>query len=196
MPECSFNVLAESAAVEALAQCAKGNHCQRCFEELARRFQVPLLHYMLRRTASRHDAEDLVQETFLLAYRKLHRYCPDWRFSTWLFTLAHRLSLAHRRKKKLPTRAGGLDQCIVSVDPSSCVQEQELRRTIWDIAGKLLEPDAVSALWLSYVESMPAQEVSKVIGRSPNAVRILLHRARVRLAGPLAQTDLCGSSNG
>lgn len=196
MPECCFNVLADSAAAEALAQCAKGNYCQRCFEELARRFQVPLLHYLLRRTGSRHDAEDLLQETFLLAYRKLHRYRPDWRFSTWIFTLAHRVSLTHRRKKKLPAGDGGLDQCMVSVDPSSCVQGQELRRAIWDIASELLEPDAVSALWLSYVESMAAEEVGKVIGRSPNAVRILLHRARARLAGPLAQTDLCGSSNG
>lgn len=196
MPQCSFNLLADSAAAESLAECAKRNHCQRCFEELARRFQVPLLHYLLRRTGSRHDAEDLLQETFLLAYRKLHRYRPDWRFSTWVFTLAHRVSLTHRRKKKLATGDRGLDECLARFDPSSCVQEQEARRAIWDIASELLEPDALSALWLSYVESMPADEIGKVVGRSANAVRILLHRARAQLAGPLAQTDVCGSSNG
>lgn len=194
MPDCSFDKLDDRTA-EALAVCARENHCNRCFGELARRFQVPLLHYLIRRTGARHDAEDLLQETLLLAHRKLHRYRTDWRFGTWLFALAHRASLTHRRKKKLPA-SDGLDRCTGSFDPSSCLEEQELRTAVWHAASELLEPDALAALWLSYVESMPADEIGKVIGRSPNAVRILLHRARARLAGPLGHIDFCRSSNG
>ena len=178
---------------EAHAECARVNHCQGCFQELARRFQVPLLHFLLRRIGARQDAEDLLQETFLLAYRKLHRYRSTWRFSTWIFTIANRLAVSHWRKRRPTSGAGGLGRHPDNFDPLASIQDQEERGALWDVVRQILEPEAFTALWLNYVESMSAEEIGKVIGRSPNAIRVLLHRARARIAGPLARFDLSRS---
>ena len=51
--------------------------CIDSFEELLRRHQVPLLHY-LKRFANETEAEDILQETFIRAYRNLDRYRPRW----------------------------------------------------------------------------------------------------------------------
>src|SRR4051812_25411358 len=82
---------------EACADCARVHGCKDCFEELVRRFQSPLLHFLTRRLSSQHDAEDLVQETFLTAYRSLGQYDSSSRFSTWVFTIANRLAISSRR---------------------------------------------------------------------------------------------------
>ena len=58
--------------------------CTDSFEELVRRFQVPLLRFLGRRTSA-VDAEDLLQDTFVRAYQNLQRYRSAWRFRTWLF---------------------------------------------------------------------------------------------------------------
>ena len=65
--------------------------CRVSFEAIVLRMQGPLLGYLRRLSASREDAEDLVQETLVRAYRKIDRYHEGWRLSTWLFTIARRL---------------------------------------------------------------------------------------------------------
>jgi RNA polymerase sigma-70 factor (ECF subfamily) len=183
--------LAQSTT-EACADCARTRGCVECFEELVRRFQSPLLHYLIRRTGSRHDAEDLVQETFLLAHRNLGRYRSSWRFSTWLFTIASRLACSANRRNRPEISAGCRMPRTEDAGPLATVAENELRGTLWDAARQILDPDAFTALWLCYVESMPAGEIGRVLGRRANAVRILLHRARAKLALRLDQSENAG----
>src|SRR6516162_3437982 len=71
--------------------------CMESFEELLRRFQVPLLQF-LRHVGPAADAEDVLQETFLRAYTRLHFYRADWRFATWLYTIARRASINYHRR--------------------------------------------------------------------------------------------------
>ena len=73
-----------------MRECARRRGCAACFDELVRQFQSPLLHFLIRRLGSRQDAEDVLQETFLAAFRNLDRYQSTWRFSTWVFTIASR----------------------------------------------------------------------------------------------------------
>jgi RNA polymerase sigma-70 factor (ECF subfamily) len=157
-----------------------------CFEELVRRFESPLLHFLSRRVRSRHDAEDLLQETFLAAYRNLNQYRSKWRFSTWLFTIANRLAVSSRRRGRLPM-VGPHDVIAPhkGSDPAASAEGQEMRSRLWNAAQQILEADAFTAVWLNYVESMPADEIGQVLGRNANAVRILLHRARARLGKQL-----------
>ena len=81
--------------------------CMSSFEELMRRFQVPLLHF-LRRVGPNFDAEDVLQETFLRAFAQLDRYHSRWRFSTWLFTIARRTSINFHRR---PVPAADMEAC-------------------------------------------------------------------------------------
>jgi RNA polymerase sigma-70 factor (ECF subfamily) len=148
-----------------------------------RRFQSPLLHFLIRRIGSHHDAEDLLQETFLIAHRKLSHYDSSWRFRTWLFTIAYRLTLSKRRRwrKFLSFAIGAHAERFSGDDPLMEAQDKERHSKLWDDVGRVLAPDAFTALWLSYVESMSAQEIGGIMNRSANGVRILLHRARARL---------------
>jgi RNA polymerase sigma-70 factor (ECF subfamily) len=173
-------------SAEECADCARSRGCSACFEELVRRFQAPLLQFLMRRAASRHDAEDLLQETFLTAYRNLDRYRPAWRFSTWIFTIANRLAVSAGRRRREPLSASGpMMLATAAADPLANAQETEMRSTLWDSVRNILDADSFTALWLSYVESMPADQIGLVLGRNANAVRILLHRARAKLAKKL-----------
>jgi RNA polymerase sigma-70 factor, ECF subfamily len=167
------------SSAEECADCARAQGCTACFEELVRRFQSPLLHFLIRRIGSHHDAEDLLQETFLIAHRKLSDYRSSWRFSTWLFTIAHRLAVSKKRRRRwfltLPAAKFSGD------DPLASAQDKERHGKLWDEIAKIIHADAFTALWLNYVESMSAEEIGRILNRSPNGVRILLHRARARL---------------
>jgi RNA polymerase sigma-70 factor (ECF subfamily) len=170
---------------EQCADCARQNGCASCFEELVRRFQSPLLHFLIRRTNSRHDAEDLLQETFLRVHRNLGSYQSAWRFNTWVFTIAHRLAISRKRRRRWLRIGFDHNVQTASVLPSSKLQEEEWHSKLWDDVRRILNDDAFTAVWFTYVESMPAANVGKILGRSANGVRLLLHRARKQLVEQL-----------
>jgi RNA polymerase sigma-70 factor (ECF subfamily) len=155
--------------------------CRASFEELMRRFQARVLHF-LRQRGGEFDAEDLLQETFLRAYRNLHRYQGRWRFATWLFTIARRLSINHHRRmrpetgcpelRRMPSRWAG---------PLETALENEGRRGLWAVAAEVLSEAEVSALWLHYMEEMPVREIAAVLKRSRVSVKTMMFRARKKL---------------
>jgi RNA polymerase sigma-70 factor (ECF subfamily) len=155
--------------------------CATSFEQLLRRFQAPLLHFLRHRGFSA-DAEDLAQETFLRAYENLHRYDRRWAFSTWLFTIARRTSLNHHRRTR-PTADTRVVDAVLSAErvPLENMVAEESRRRLWDRAAEVLSEEQTTALWLHYVEDMPAREIARVLGRSWASVKVMLFRARKRL---------------
>ena len=68
---------AEAIAEEReLAQAAQGG-CMESFEQLVSRFEGQLFHFLLKKTGDHHLSQDLLQTTFVIAYRKLHRFNPE-----------------------------------------------------------------------------------------------------------------------
>lgn len=161
--------------------CRAQRGCVASLDRLLRRFQTPMLQYLRHRGAG-SDAEDLLQETFLRAYENLHRYSSHWSFSTWLFTIARRISINHHRVVRPK-----LDDIAVELAPSVAPEPwhtavcRENRDRLWDIAANTLSEEQTSALWLYYVEGMPVHEIAKVLGRTRGSVKVLLFRARKRL---------------
>jgi len=173
-------VPAERLTDEQLARRAQQG-CRASFEELVRRFQVPLVHF-LRCRNTLEDAEDLAQEAFLRAYQRLDRYCDQWRFATWLFTIARRLSMNFQRGNRRTVTGMSLE---MTADPSPPPGEQlaldESRRRLWEVADEVLTELQITALWLFYVQEFPVKEVARVLRRSRVAVRAILFRARRKL---------------
>jgi RNA polymerase sigma-70 factor (ECF subfamily) len=152
------------------------------FEELVRRYQVPLLHFLKNRAGNRADAEDLTQDALVRAYENLHRYQPRYRFSTWLFTIAHRISLNQRRKRRPTSDSDGVESVPAGgADPEAVAIEKEQRGRLWDLAAATLSQPQMTALWLYYVEEMPVAEIANVLKRSRGATKTMLFRARKRL---------------
>ncbi len=158
------------------------------FEELVRRYQVPLLHFLRNRTGNTADAEDLAQDTLVRAYENLHRYRPTYRFSTWLFTIAHRISLIQRRKRCPAAGPDGMGALPAGgAGPEAAAIEKEQRGRLWDLAAASLSQPQMTALWLYYVEEMPVAEIAKVLERSRVATKTMLFRARRKLKSVLGE---------
>jgi DNA-directed RNA polymerase specialized sigma24 family protein len=86
-----------AAASDEQLACRAGRGCAPSFEELCHRYQVPLVEFFrFRRHAA--DSEDLCQETLMRAYKNLYRYDPRWRWATWLFVIARRISINHHQR--------------------------------------------------------------------------------------------------
>jgi len=156
---------------------------KECFGELVRRLDGALYNFLLMRTSNAQDAAELCQETFLRAWQKLERYSTDWKFSTWLFTMARRLAISHFRGAR-PTVEGeaALEGIGQDLDPARTLNAREQAGHLWSLAGRVLNPDQRSALWLRYGEDLSIDEVARVLGRGPSTVRVQLFRARERLA--------------
>jgi RNA polymerase sigma-70 factor (ECF subfamily) len=170
----------ERSAEQLAADAAAG--CSASFEALVARYGPRLLRYLRQRVGDRHAAEDLLQETFLKAYRYLSNYDPSRSFATWLFTIATRLAAGHWRRRRPAVPMEGLelsDRAATSPLVAASVREQHAN--VWAQASRVLGPAQLAALWLRYAEEMAIAEIAEVMGRSPGSVKVLLHRACRRL---------------
>src|SRR3954453_18457648 len=68
------------------------------FEELVRRYQRPISAYVYRMVGDYDAALDLTQEVFIKVYGSLSRYKPEYKFSTWIYKIAHNAAIDHLRR--------------------------------------------------------------------------------------------------
>ena len=152
------------------------------FSELVERYQGRLLRFLLTRCASRADAEDALQDTFINAYRYLHSFNPRWRFSTWIY----RIGIRNAMRVNKPAAAGERDVVDYSADPlMECIEVSD-RENLWAVARQVLADEIYSAMWLRYVEDMSIKEVSKTLDRSVSWTKVTLLRARKRLSDEMS----------
>jgi len=141
---------------------------------------VRLYQFLRSKTTGIQDAEDLVQDTFVKAYRNIHRYQSSWKFSTWLFTIGSRLTTSHHRS--LLRRQTVAEVKAEDIRPADVVAtQQETFEGLWAIARDLSK-DQYQALWLKYAEDMSIREIAKVLKKTQVGVKVLLYRARNNLA--------------
>lgn len=160
------------------------------FAALVRRYEASLYHFLALRSADGADVEELVQESFLRAWLKIGLYRSDWKFSTWLFALGRRIAAdARRRATPLTSGDAELEHVAVTADPSSALAAREEGTHIWALAERHLTREQCSALWLRYAEDFSVDEVARVLGKSAVGARVLLFRARGKLAEHLAPTE-------
>jgi RNA polymerase sigma-70 factor (ECF subfamily) len=158
-----------------------------CFEELVRRFQVPLLRFLMRHLPRRCDAEDVLQESFVRAYQNLDQYQESRPFRTWLFTISYRLAISHSRKAHVRETIDSVSELSETGEmPLQRLSREEERTQLWQVARNVLSAEQYSAVWLYYVEGMKAGEIAQVLGRSWVAIKTMLHRSRKRLLPHLA----------
>jgi len=72
------------------------------FGTLVRRYETKLLVYVAQIVSIQEEARDLVQEAFIRVWRNLDQYDTRFRFSTWLFRIAHNLAIDHLRRRRQP----------------------------------------------------------------------------------------------
>ena len=154
------------------------------FEAVVGLFGPRLLRYIRQRVGNMHTAEDLVQETFLKAFRGLAGYDSSRPLATWLFTIATRVAISHgRRRFEIAVPAPDeLSTVTAAGGPDELMSREEEHRNIWAHARAVLPESQFAALWLKYAEEMTVSQMAGIMGASVSNVKVLLHRGRKRLA--------------
>ncbi len=154
------------------------------FEQIVLRFQSQIFNFLHVFTRHRQDAEDLTQETFCRAWRGLHRYNPSLSFAPWLFAIARHTAASHFRRAEqfdeLPADAGMIEE-----NPANLLAVKDDADALWQLA-RALKPRQREALWFRYGEGFSIAETARAMRTNEIHVKVLLHRARARLAGRLA----------
>ena len=156
------------------------------FEQLVINYQDRLYRFLLLRTASRADAEDVLQDTFVAVFKYLSGYRPRYRFSTWIFTIA--LRQLGRKRRHFSESADLLESVACGqAGPEQIGIQMEQRRSLWQTARCCLNGPQFTALWLFYMEDMSLVEIGKVMKRPASWVKVNLMRARRRLSKELQE---------
>jgi RNA polymerase sigma-70 factor (ECF subfamily) len=166
---------------EALARARAGDEAG--FLELWRGLQPRLLRYL--RVLRCDDPDDVASETWLQVVRDLHKFKGgDEDFRRWLFTVGRHRAIdagRARMRRRASTVADGLD----SVADAQMVEDQVLdgmsvQKAIAMLAG--LSPDQAEAVALRVIAGLDTPAVAGILGKSPGAVRVALHRGLRALA--------------
>jgi RNA polymerase sigma-70 factor, ECF subfamily len=211
-PGSTAEVLRKLGRVSMLAEDFAGES-DSDFSARAEPYRRELLAHCYRMTGSLHDAEDLVQETLLRAWKAYDRFEGKSSVRTWLYRIATNTcltALESRQRRPLPTGLGGpsadptaelVESAEVpwleplpdsSSDPSDIVGSRESVRLAFVAALQHLSPRQRAVLVLREVLQWKAAEVAEAIGSSTIAVNSLLQRARSQLeaAGPSSDDRL------
>ena len=172
----------DSAAAE---EARKGN--QHAFRVLVERHSKPVFRLAFRMTGNEQDAEDVVQETFLRAYKQLQRFDGRAAFGTWLYRICANCSLdlirARKSRKEQQTSladepAGQWLERIATSDPSPerLTQSGQIAALI-EPALKTLTETERTAFVLRHYEGCDIEEIARTMGVRANAAKHSVFRA-------------------
>jgi len=165
-----------------------------CFNALVVQHQDRLFNAVYRMVGNQEDAADIVQETFLRAFRGLQSFRGDSSFYTWIFSIAFNTVISQRRKRSIRTVSASDPPADAepgsygsapyppdhSGEPSGAVERQETHRRI-QAAIQSLDPDSRSFVILRDIEGLSYSQIAEVLGVHVGTVKSRLHRARLQL---------------
>ncbi|HML76204.1 MAG TPA: sigma-70 family RNA polymerase sigma factor [Anaerohalosphaeraceae bacterium] len=162
--------------------------CRDSFTELVRLHTDSILRFFYARLRNLADAEDLAQETFLLAWRNIDQCRQDSSFSAWLFTIALNQLRTRMRRKKILLPLTNILRCT-KPGPDQSVEGKEENQQLWDVAEKHLSSDQYTAMLLRYRAELSTMEIAEAMNKTHSHVKVLLHRARIKLHSRIERTE-------
>ena len=177
----------EKDDVQLIREILSGNDA--AFSTLIQKYQKIVHAFAWRKIGDFHHAEEITQDTFLRAYRKLSTLRDPTRFDRWLNVIANRLCLNWIQRKK-PEMQPLEDTSEKEIEDSAYThyvskkRETEATEYLYEIVKKLLEklPETErTVMTLYYLGEMTTKEISKFLGVSVNTITSQLQRARKRL---------------
>ena len=168
------------------------------FRVLVDRHSRAVFRLAWRMTANSHEAEDIVQETFLRAYKQLQRFDGRAAFGTWVHRIAVNcsLDLIRARKRRQETNLGsspgngrpnekGDDRLLLNVpsadpSPERSLQSTQIRELLANAMQELSEMERC-AFTLRHHDGLGIEEISRTLGVQPNAAKHSIFRALKKL---------------
>ena len=169
---------------ELVASAARG--LEGSFEELVNRYQRPISAFVYRMVGDYDAALDLTQEIFIKVYASLSRYRPEFKFSTWIYKIAHNAAIDHLRRTSsrerslsVGTETDNYDLPLESegLTPEQQSEREERRGEIENVVRSL--PTAYRELIvLRHSQDLTYEEIVEVTGLPLGTVKNRLFRAR------------------
>lgn len=160
------------------------------FSELYVAHVNSVYRYLLSRTRSVPDAEELTSRTFVNAFTNLGSFRGHGKFESWLMTIAHNLLANWFRDRGRQPPTTHLDEALTIPSevpgPESTLEAQEETLRV-RTATAALAPERQRLITLKYVDGLTNAEIGRIMGRSEGAIKALHHRTLRQLQKALAR---------
>jgi len=170
------------------------------FEELVRRYQRPIASYVYRMLGDQDASLDVTQEVFIKVYNSLARYSPEYKFSTWLYRIAHNAAIDHLRRNSVQAQsleaenADGSYQ--VQLEARGPSPEQDRERSEWrteiESVVRCLPPAYRDLILLRHGKDLSYDEIAEVTALPLGTVKNRLFRAREMMRGIFIERGFTG----
>jgi RNA polymerase sigma-70 factor (ECF subfamily) len=174
----------ELTDLELIASAIRG--AEDGFEALVRRYQRPITGYIFRMLGDYEASLDVSQEVFIKVYNSLSRYSSDYKFSTWLYRIAHNAAIDHMRRNSVSPQsletenADGTYQ--LQIESPNPTPEQDRERSEWrteiEKVVKRLPSAYRELILLRHSQDLSYDEIAEVTGLPLGTVKNRLFRAR------------------
>jgi RNA polymerase sigma-70 factor, ECF subfamily len=194
----SFNKLTSLADGELITRALAGR--EESFEELVRRYQRPIVAYVYRMVGDYDSALDLTQEVFIRIYNSLGRYRPEFKFSTWIYRIAHNAAIDHLRRsdssrtEDLEVEGEGgqtFQRPLASKAPTpEQLSERNERRGEIEEVIRQLPPAYRELIVLRHAHDFSYDEIAEVTGLPLGTVKNRIFRAREAMRSQLVERGI------
>ena len=164
------------------------------FEKLVLQESPRLFRVIMRIVRDADEAESIMQETYLQAFRRLHTFRRESKFTTWLYAIAINLSRGSLRKASRYTSLeeeeierlqpsfvdGNYLETYETWKPDTYTEREDTRRIVHE-AIERLPPDYRAIIVLRDIEEVTTAESAAILNITEGAARVRLHRARQAL---------------
>ncbi|HEX8248324.1 MAG TPA: sigma-70 family RNA polymerase sigma factor, partial [Pyrinomonadaceae bacterium] len=156
------------------------------FEELVRRYQRPITSYVYRMLGNYDASLDVTQEIFIKVYNSMARYSSEYKFSTWLYKIAHNAAIDYLRRNSVNQQsleAENKDGTYeLQIESKRLSPEQERERSEWrteiESVVKCLPTVYRELILLRHTQDLSYDEISEVTSLPLGTVKNRLFRAR------------------
>ena len=149
------------------------------FEDVLRRYQKEIYRFACRMTGNTADGSDVLQDTFLRAFRAFRRLPPDANHRAWLYRIASRLAINHARDAKV-RRTLPLEEARRLTDrtgdPEALVETQRLTRVLAETLCALSPRQRIALIQRKY-EGVSYAEIAVTLGCSEETARAHVYQA-------------------
>src|SRR5215207_3743051 len=170
------------------------------FEELVRRYQRPISAYVYRMVGNYESALDLTQEIFIKVYNSLRRYRCEFKFSTWIYKIAHNAAIDHLRRSASREQSLVMgpehDPFDLPIESGRLSPEQESerkeRRGEIELVVRALPANYRELIILRHSQDLSYEEIVEVTGLPLGTVKNRLFRAREMMRQQFVEKGITG----
>ncbi len=174
--------------LETLERVKTGN--QEAFRLIIREYKSQAYSIAFRIMRNAEDAEEVVQDSFLKAYKKINQFKGDSKFSSWFLKIVYNQSLTKVKKKRIDTLEINEEidtydrQNNFNLDGWNMIMQEEREIYVRQALNKLPDDDAL-VLSLYYMSGNSIPEICEITGWTLSSAKVKLHRARQKVYASL-----------